>query len=350
MTELTIAGRPIGGGAPVFIVAELSANHRQRFEDALLIIDAAHQAGADAIKLQTYTADSLTLRSDAETFRIHGGQWDGRLLYELYAEASTPYEWHRSLFEHARSLGLVAFSSPFDAEAVDLLEELEAPVHKVASFEIVDIPLLRKIGSTGKPVILSTGMATEPEIDEALTTLAKAGAGPVALLKCTSGYPAPVEEMNLRSIPAMEGRFGRPVGLSDHSLDVAVPVAAVALGACIVEKHVTLSRAVAGPDSTFSLEPDELGVMVRAVRSAQRALGDVSYGPGLSEQSSMRLRRSLFVVRSIACGEPFSHENVRSIRPAGGLHPRHLDEIVHCRAAQNLEAGTPLRWEHVTRP
>jgi len=345
--ELSLGGRRVGEDASVFIVAELSANHNQSFEDAVLIIDAASRAGADAIKLQTYTPDSLTLRSQAPAFRIRGGNWDGRLLHELYAEACTPYEWHEGLFDYARDLGLVAFSSPFDADAVDLLEDLEVPAHKVASFEVIDMPLLRRIGATGKPVIMSTGMASLDEISEALAALDDAGSGPVVLLKCTSGYPAPPEEMNLRTIPDLRQRFGMPVGLSDHSLAATVPVAAVALGACVIEKHMTLSRAEPGPDSGFSLEPHEFADMVAAVRDAEQALGGVSYGPTASEFSSYKLRRSLFVVLDVRCGEQLTARNVRSIRPGLGLHPRHLDDVIGCRAARDLPVGTPLAWSDV---
>lgn len=338
---------PGGASSRVLIVAELSANHRQSLDDALLIIDAARDAGADAIKLQTYTPGSLTLRTDSDVFRIHGGAWDGRLLYDLYAEASTPYEWHEALFDYARSVGLVSFSTPFDLNAVDLLEDLAVPMYKVASFEIVDMPLLKRIGSTGKPVILSTGMATSDEIEEALQTLDQAKAGMVTLLKCTSGYPAPVDDMNLLTIPDLGKRFGCSVGLSDHSLSPVVPAIATALGARVIEKHLTLSRAMPGADSSFSLEPQEFKVMAAAVREAEAALGSVQYGPSASEASSHRLRRSLFVVRDVRAGERFTAENVRSIRPAMGLHPRHLEQVLAGRAACDLVAGTPLEWAHV---
>ena len=340
----------IGPGHPVYIIAELSANHNRSFERAVQIIHAAKAAGADAIKLQTYTPDTITLRSDSEPFRIQPGSlWSGRSLHELYAEASTPWEWHGELQKIARGLGLDFFSSPFDESAVDCLETLNVPAYKIASPEIVDLPLVRKAASTGKPLIISTGMASAEEIQEALDAAAGAGSGEIALLKCTSAYPAAPEDMNLRAIPALAEKFRLPVGLSDHTAGIAVPVAAVALGACIIEKHLTLSRADGGPDSAFSLEPHEFAEMVKAVRVAERALGVAQVGPVPSENASRKFRRSLFVVEDMNRGEVFSAQNVRSIRPGDGLHTRHLADILGKTSNRRIKRGTPLQWELVAR-
>lgn len=345
MPDLTILGRRVGAGAPVYIVAEMSANHNQSLDQAIRIVHAAKGAGADAIKLQTYTADTITLRSDKEYFRVSGGTlWDGRTLHDLYQEAFMPWEWQPKLKQVADSLGLHLFSSAFDASAVDFLEQMDVPAHKVASFELVDLDLIRKMARTGKPLIMSTGMATESEIAEAVETARKAGATQIALLKCTSAYPAPAEEANLLTIPELTRRFDYPAGLSDHTMDVAVPVAAVALGACIIEKHFSLSRADGGPDSAFSLEPQEFRAMVDAVRTTKKALGSVQFAPGPHEVNSLRFRRSLFVVENVRKGDMFTAQNVRSIRPADGLHPRHLDEVLGKRAACDIERGTPLQW------
>ena len=345
---LWIGGREIGAGRPVYVVAELSANHRGRFDEAVSIVRAAREAGADAIKLQTYTADTLTIPSSAEPFRHDSGSvWAGRTLHDLYAEACTPWEWQPKLQELAHELGIELFSSPFDPSAVDFLETMQVPAYKIASFELVDLPLIRRVAATGKPLILSTGMATLEELDEALGAAREAGASGVALLKCTSAYPAPAEEMNLRTIPALAERFRVPVGLSDHTLGIAAPVAAVALGASIVEKHLTLSRAAGGPDAAFSLEPREFTEMVQAIRFAERALGEVRYAPTPREAESRRFRRSLFVVRDVKAGEALSADNVRSIRPAAGLPPRYLPELLGRRARRAIAAGTPLSWDLV---
>lgn len=347
MKALRIGSRVVGPGQPVFVIAELSANHRHDFEVARRLVHAAKDAGADAVKLQTYTADTLTIASDAEYFRVRGTIWDGRTLYDLYQEAYTPWEWHAPLKALAGELGMELFSTPFDTTAVDYLEGLDIPAHKIASFELVDVPLLRAVGRTHKPVILSTGMATRDEIAEAVTTLRDAGCEQLALLKCTSAYPASAEDMDLRTIPDLAQSFGVVVGLSDHSMDVAVPVAAVSLGAAIVEKHLTLSRRDPGPDSAFSLEPGEFRTMVDAVRTAERALGGVRYGPTAHEHGSLTFRRSLFVVADVDEGQAFTPENVRSIRPADGLHPRALDEVLGRRATRAIARGTPLRWDLV---
>ncbi len=348
---IRIGAREIGPGRPVYVVAELSANHRGSFDEAVKIVEAAKTAGADAVKLQTYTPDTITIRSDAESFRHGSGSlWDGRTLHDLYAEAFTPWEWQPRLSEVARGIGLDLFSSPFDPSAVEFLERMHVPAYKIASFELVDIPLVRLVAGTGKPLILSTGMATLDEIAEALDAARNAGAAEIALLKCTSAYPAPPEEMNLRTIPAMAERFGVPVGLSDHSLGIAAPVAAVAVGAAIVEKHLTLSRAMPGPDGAFSLEPREFGEMVQAIRFAEKAMGEVRYQPTEREAASRRFRRSLFVVADVKAGEPFTQDNVRSIRPGDGLPPKHLDDVLGRRAARDVARGTPLAWELVERP
>jgi pseudaminic acid synthase len=347
---ITIAANKVGGNSPTYVIAELSANHNQKFDQAVKIVAAAKDAGADAVKLQTYTADTITIQSDKEYFRVGGGTiWDGHSLHDLYSEAYTPWEWQPRLKQVANDLGLDLFSTPFDATAVDFLEEMNVPAHKVASFEIVDIPLIQKIARTGKPMIISTGMATLEEIDEAVKAARAAGATQIALLKCTSAYPAEPEEMNLRTIPELSRRFGVPAGLSDHTMGVAVPVAAVALGACIIEKHLTLSRSEPGPDSAFSLEPHEFKAMVDSVRVAEKALGEVRFGCSPKEASSKAFRRSLFVVRDVKRGEPFTAENLRSIRPGHGLHTRHMSEVLGQRARQDIERGTPLSWDLVER-
>ncbi len=344
---IKINGRAIGPGHPVYIIAEMSANHNQDFDQAVRILEAAKEAGADAIKLQTYTADTLTINSDQEWFQIKGTAWQGRNLYDLYQEAYTPWEWQPRLLEAAKQMGLACFSTPFDSTAVDFLESIQVPAHKVASFELVDLPLLKKIGATGKPVIMSTGMASLAEIDEAVRTLREADAGGIALLKCTSAYPARPEDINLKTIPHLAEAFGVVTGLSDHTKGIAVPVAAVALGACVVEKHFTLSRSAGGPDSAFSLEPDEFRRMVAAIRETEKALGCVCYSITEKECESRVFRRSLFVVRDMAPGEPFNPENVRSIRPGHGLHTRYLEDILGRRAARAIGKGTPLSWKLV---
>jgi N-acetylneuraminate synthase len=345
--QIKIGERTIGPGLAIYVIAEVSANHHQDFDQAVKIIRAAKEAGADAVKLQTYTPDTMTIACNRPEFRIKGTIWEGRNLYELYGEAYTPWDWHPRLKQVANDLGLDLFSSPFDVTAVDFLEAMNVPAHKVASFELVDIPLIRKMARTGKPLIMSTGMATVEEIEEAVQTARKAGAEQIALLKCTSAYPALPEEMNLRTIPELSRRFGVPGGLSDHTIGTAVPVAAVALGACIIEKHLTLSRSEPGPDSAFSLEPQEFKAMVDAVRVAEKALGAVNFGIGTKEANSRVFRRSLFVVQDVKRGEVFTEENIRSIRPGHGLHTRHLPEVLGRNAARDIERGTPLSWDLV---
>ena len=343
-SQLRLGKRTIGAGAPVYVVAEMSANHNQSFEQAVRLVEAAKQAGADAVKLQTYTPNTLTIDCDSDYFRVKGTAWEGRNLFDLYGEAYTPWEWQPKLKEVADGLGLDLFSSPFDDTAVGFLEKMRVPAYKVASFELVDTALLQKVASTGKPVIMSTGMATLTEIEEAVQTLRQAGCTGLALLKCNSGYPAPPEEMNLRTIPDMAQRFDVPVGLSDHTLGIAVPVAAVALGACIIEKHFTLSRAAPGPDSAFSLEPHEFKAMVDAVRVAEKALGEVRYEATEHEAASRAFRRSLFVVEDMKAGDVYTEKNVRSIRPGQGLAPKHLSEVLGRRAVRDIARGTPLSW------
>ena len=347
MESITINGRAVGPGHPTYMVAEMSANHGQNFDQAVAIIAAAKAAGADAVKLQTYTPDTLTIDCHNEFFRIKGTLWEGRNLYELYGEAYTPWAWQPKLKEIADGLGIELFSTPFDPTAVDFLESMNVAVHKVASFESVDLPLLRRIGATGKPVIMSTGMATLAEIDEAVKTLRAAGTQERVLLKCTSAYPTPPSAMNLRTIPHLAAAFGVPTGLSDHTLGITVPVAAVTLGACMIEKHFTISRDLPGPDSKFSLEPAEFKTMVEAVRTAEAALGEVHYGLQPDEEVSRVFRRSLFVVQDMQPGELFTEANVRSIRPGHGLHTRYLEEVLGRRASQPIARGTPLAWSHV---
>ncbi len=344
--EFEIQGRRIGPGQPVYIVAELSANHGQKFERAVELIRLAHEAGADAVKLQTYTPDTLTMNSDRDAFRVGAGSlWAGRTLYDLYTEAFTPWDWQPALKKAANELGLALFSSPFDFSSVEFLESMDVPAYKIASFELVDLPLIRRVAATGKPIVMSTGMATLPEIEEAVTAAREAGANEIALLKCTSGYPARAEEMNLRTIPDLAEKFGVPVGLSDHTLDATVSVAAVSLGAALLEKHLTVSRADGGPDSAFSLEPGEFEAMVEAVRTTERALGHVSYGATEHESKNLGFRRSLFVTEDVAAGMPLTPENLRSIRPAAGLAPRHYEEVLGRTLVRDVERGTPLSWD-----
>ena len=343
---ITINGRAIGPGRPVYVIAEMSANHAQSFDAAVRLVHAAADAGADAIKLQTYTPDTITIASDAPSFRAGTGSlWEGTTLHDLYQEAYMPWEWQPGLKTLAESLGMDCFSSPFDASAVDFLMGMDVPAFKVASFEMVDLPLIRKMAETGRPLIISTGMATEAEIDEAVAAARDAGATGIALLKCTSAYPSPPEAVNLRAIPAMAERWGVPIGLSDHTLGETVAIGAVALGACIVEKHMTLSSADSSPDSAFSLDKDGFRAMVDAIRVAELALGQPVVGPTEQEQESRRFRRSLFVVEDVAAGEPLTEANVRSIRPADGLHTRYYEAVLGRRAASAIERGTPLAWD-----
>ncbi len=342
--HIVIDDRPIGAAHPPYVVAELSGNHNGDIERAFALIEAAKAAGADAVKLQTYTADTITLDHDGPGFTLTDGLWAGRRLYELYQEASTPWDWHEALFAKAREFGITCFSSPFDPTAVALLEELGAPAYKIASFEIVDTPLIERVAVTGKPIIMSTGMASLDEIGEAVEAARSAGSGEIALLQCTSGYPTPPEDSNLRTIADLAERFGVVAGLSDHTMGTAVPVAAIALGAALVEKHFTLRRADGGPDSAFSLEPEELERLCADCRTAWTALGRASYERAPSEAASVSARRSLYAVTDIAEGEELTEQNVRSIRPAYGLAPKHLPDVLGRRAARAIARGVPLDW------
>ncbi len=342
---ITINGRTIGPSHPTYIVAEMSANHNQDFDRAIRLLEIAKEVGADAVKLQTYTADSLTIDSDREYFRVGKGTlWEGKTLYGLYQEAFTPWEWQPRLMEVARQLKIDLFSTPFDEPAIELLEKMEVPAHKVASFEMVDLGLIRRVARTGKPMIMSTGMCTLAEIEDAVNAAREGGATDIVLLKCTSAYPAPPEDANLSTIPHLAEAFDVATGLSDHTPGHTVPVAAVTLGACVVEKHFTISRADGGPDSAFSLEPDEFKALVAAVRIAERAVGRVHYGVAPAEAASRNFRRSLFVVRDVKAGELFTADNVRSIRPGHGLPPKFMTEVLGRRAAEDIARGTPLTW------
>lgn len=339
---LEIAGRAIGSGQPPYIVAEMSGNHNGNLERALRILQAARDAGADAVKMQTYRADTITIDHHAPEFMVRGGLWDGRRLYELYEEAHTPWEWHAPMFERARQIGITLFSSPFDPTAVDLLEELGAPAYKIASPELIDLPLIRKVAGTGKPVVLSTGMATLAEISSAVEAARGAGSGQIAVLHCTAAYPAPADEANLATIAELARRLDVVVGLSDHTTGTTVASIAVALGASLIEKHFTLSRTDGGVDSAFSLEPAELAALVADARIAHAAIGAPAFAPTRSEESVLRNRRSLYVVRPVSRGERLTHDNVRSIRPGNGIAPRHLDRIVGRVATRDLAFGEPL--------
>jgi pseudaminic acid synthase len=346
-TRPPLRGRKIGPGHPPYVICELSGNHNGSLERALAMIDAAAATGCDAIKLQTYTADTLTLASDGPGFRIEEGPWAGRTLHDLYAEACTPYDWHAALFDRARRHGVTLFSTPFDATAIALLEELNTPAYKIASFEAVDLPLIAKVAACGKPMIISTGLASLDEMEAALTTAQKHGAAGVALLHCVSSYPAPIEEANVRTVPDLASRFGVVTGLSDHTPGSAAAVAAVALGAVIIEKHFTLARADGGPDAAFSLEPAEFTALVRDCKAAWSALGSATYDELGSERAAAGHRRSLYVAANIAAGERLTEANIRSVRPGYGLAPKHLPEVLGCVAARDLQFGEPLDWSMV---
>lgn len=343
-TAMSIAGRPIGNGHPPLMVAELSANHDGSLERALAIVDAAAEAGADAIKLQTYRPDTMTLDVDRPEFFIEAGRWAGESLYQLYERAHTPWEWHEALFQRARERGLIAFSSPFDATAVDFLEGLDCPAYKIASFEAVDLELIQRVAATGKPVILSTGMADAEEIATAVATAREAGCNDLALLHCVSAYPAEPAEYNLRTLPDLARRFSVVAGLSDHTRDNTTAIAAVALGATIVEKHFTLDRAGGGPDDDFSLEPAELAALCRDAWTAWQALGEVSYDRTSSERGSAIFRRSLYFVADIAAGETITENHIRAIRPGYGAPPSERQAFLGRRARQSIARGTPASW------
>ncbi|MEL7149188.1 MAG: pseudaminic acid synthase [Pseudomonadota bacterium] len=344
---MQIDDRIIGPDAPPYVIAELSANHNGNINQAFAIMEAAKAAGANAIKIQTYRPDTITLDHDGPEFTIEGGLWDGRRLYDLYEWAHTPWEWHAALFEKARELGITLFSSPFDHTAVDLLEELGAPAFKIASFELVDLPLIRRVASTGKPMVMSTGMANDTEIADALQAARGAGAKDILLLHCVSGYPAPASDYNLATIPDMAARFGVLTGLSDHTLDNTAAIASVALGVVAIEKHVTLDRNGGGPDDSFSLEPPELAHLVEGTRTAWEAIGNIDYGLKSSETGNAQFRRSLYVVEDIPAGGVLTPDNVKSIRPGFGLEPKYYDEVLGQRAKLPLARGTALRREDI---
>lgn len=327
-----------------FIVAELSASHGGRLDRALDLVEIASECGADAVKIQTYRPDTITIDCDREHFIREGTIWDGRQLYELYEEAHTPWEWHDELFEHAGRVGIPMFSTPFDDTAVDFLEQFDVPAYKIGSFELVDIPLIERVAATGKPLILSTGMATLAEIEEAVDVARQNGADQMALMKTNSAYPSPADEIHLKTIPHLQDTFQMPVGLSDHTIGAAVPTAAVALGAELVEKHLCVSRSIDTPDSEFAAEPLEFRRMVRQIRTVEEAVGGVHYGPTPEQEVSVENRRSLFVVRDVGEGERLTEQNVRSIRPGYGLHPRHYGDVLGARARCDVQRGTPLDW------
>lgn len=345
LPAIHIAERRIAADAPPYIIAELSANHNGKLETALTIIEEAKKAGADAIKLQTYTADTITLNCDSEEFRIQGGLWDGKTLYQLYQEAHMPWAWHKPLFEHARKLEITIFSSPFDNTAVDLLEDLNAPAYKIASFEAVDLPLIKYVASTGKPMIISTGMADANEIQEAIDAAREGGCKELAILHCVSGYPAPAADYNLRTIPDMIQRYGLVTGLSDHTLDNTTAITSVALGASIIEKHFTLDRDGGGPDDSFSLEPAELTALCRHSKTAWAALGKVDYGRKSSELGNVKFRRSLYFVKDLKAGEIITEDAVRSVRPGYGLSPKHLTNVIGRKVLRDISAFIPLTEE-----
>ena len=347
MSVIEIAGRPIGVAHPPYVIAELSANHNGKLETALHLIEQAKQAGADAVKLQTYKPNTITLPCDGEDFKIHGGLWDGRTLYDLYEEAHMPWEWHRPLFDYAGQLGITIFSSPFDQTAIDLLEDLNAPAYKIASFEAIDLPLIKYAASTGKPMIISTGMADAQEIQEAIDAARSGGCKELAILHCVSGYPAPAEDYNLRTLTDMIQRFGLVTGLSDHTLDNTTAIASVALGASIIEKHFTLDRNGGGPDDSFSLEPKDLKALCDGATTAWLSLGKVDYGKKSSEQANVKFRRSLYFVRDLQPGDVVTEADVRSVRPGYGLAPKHLEAVLGKKVTRLVQAATPVDWDAI---
>ncbi|MBT2625099.1 pseudaminic acid synthase [Bacillus sp. ISL-32] len=349
MNEITIDGRSIGPHHPPFIIAEMSGNHNQSLERAFKIIEAAAKAGAHALKIQTYTADTMTLNMNTKDFTIEdkNSLWSGSTLYTLYQQAYTPWEWHKPIFDKCRELGMIPLSTPFDESAVDFLEDLGVPIYKIASFENTDIPLIKKVAATGKPIIISTGMATVAEIDETIRAAKEAGCKELILLKCTSTYPASPENTNISTIPHMKELFNCQVGLSDHTMGTGVAVASVALGATVIEKHFTLSRADGGVDSAFSLEPPELKELVIETERAWQALGQITYGPTDKEKASLKFRRSIYVTNDIKAGDLFSKENIKVVRPGYGLEPKYFDLIIGRTAKKHISAGTPLEWDSI---
>lgn len=347
MNTIKIAGRAIGFGCPPYLIAEMSGNHNGDIARALSLVKAASRAGADAVKLQTYTADTITIKHSSPDFSIDSGLWAGKTLYELYDEAHTPWEWHPILFRRAAELGITIFSSPFDDSSVEFLESLKAPAYKIASFELLDLPLVRRVAKTRKPLIMSSGMASEQEIGEALEAARSAGANEIVLLHCVSGYPTPTSEINLNMIRTLAHRFDVPVGLSDHTLGTVASTAAVALGACVIEKHFTLAREDGGPDSTFSLEPDEFAELVSNSRIAWDALGQCDFQRSPSEILNCKFRRSLYIVEDIEFGQVFTEKNLRSIRPGFGMSPKYLFDVLGKKAAESIKRGTALRPDHI---
>ena len=347
MQRVSIAGREIGPDRPPYVIAEMSANHNGSLDRAFAILDAAKAAGADAVKLQTYRADTITIDHDGPEFMLHDGLWAGRRLYELYEDAAMPWDWHKPLFDHAKKIGTTVFSSPFDATAIDLLQSLGAPAFKVASLEMADLPLIKRMAATGKPLIMSTGASELSDIADAVAAAREGGCKEIILLQCTSGYPTPPADSNLKTIGNLGETFDCVVGLSDHTMGTAVPVAAVALGACVIEKHFTLRRADGGVDSTFSLEPEELARLTADCHTAWEAMGHVHYGVVGSEKSIRALRRSLYVVKDIAVGEKLTEENIRSIRPGLGLAPKFLPDVLGRPASRALKRGTALDWSMI---
>jgi len=345
--DITVGGRTIGPGSPPFVIAEMSGNHNQSLDRALEIVEAAARAGAHALKLQTYTADTMTIDVSDGEFRIDAKDslWKGRTLYKLYEDAHTPWEWHKPIFDRCRELGMLGFSTPFDETAVEFLESLDVPMYKVASFENTDLPLIRRIAATGKPMIVSTGMATLAELDELVGVARDAGCRDLVLLKCTSSYPATPANTNIRTIPHLAELFGCQVGLSDHTMGVGVAVASVALGATVIEKHFTLRRADGGVDSAFSLEPDEMAALVVESERAWQALGVVSYGPTESEVASLQFRRSLYIVRDLRAGDALTSECMRRIRPGSGLSSKYYDLLLGRKVKCDIPRGTPLTWD-----
>lgn len=344
---ITIGNVKIGHDQPPFVIAELSANHDGDINRAQKIIEMAKSCGADAVKLQTYRPDTITLNSQSSEFQIEGGLWDGRTLYELYEEAHLPWEWHAPLFEHAKKLGIIIFSSPFDSTAVDLLEGLNTPAYKIASCEVVDLPLIKYVASTGKPMIISTGMANADEIQEAIDAAREGGCKELAILHCVSGYPAPPEDYNLKTMQDMQQRFGLVTGLSDHTLDNTTAIASVALGAAIIEKHVTLDRSGGGPDDSFSLEPEGLKALCQGARTAWQALGQIDYGRKSSEQGNVKFRRSLYFVKDLKAGDIITEDAVKSVRPGYGLPPKYFDQLIGKTVNQDIENSTATSWNFI---
>ena len=345
---ITIAGRKISFEEPPYVIAEMSANHNGKIDNAFRIIEAAKLAGASAVKLQTYKPETITLNCDTDEFQIHGGLWDGRNLYDLYQEAHMPWEWHKPLFEHAEKVGITIFSSPFDHTAVDLLESLNAPAYKIASFEVVDLPLIKYVAKTGKPMIISTGMASIDEIQEAIDAAKSGGCAQLAILHCVSGYPAPASDYNLRTITDMRERFGVVTGLSDHTLDNTTAITSIGMGAAIIEKHFTLDRSRGGPDDSFSLEPADLVELCKGANTAWQALGRVNYERQASELGNVKFRRSLYFVKDIQAGEIVTEEHIRSVRPGFGIAPKFLDQVLGKKMLKSTVYGTAVSWDVMT--